>query len=78
MGLFEAYKKALKDRGMALRLQAKATANLAAALREKLDDDIVKGFREDIETHEKEAEEAEERRVRAAEGFFSMLEGGAS
>ena len=31
MGFFEAYKKALKDRGTALRLQAKATADLAAA-----------------------------------------------
>jgi hypothetical protein len=71
MGYFEEYKKALKEQGAAVRLQAKAIADLEAAKREKLPDDIVKGFRADIETHKKEAEEAEERRAQAAEGFFS-------
>jgi hypothetical protein len=71
MGHFEEYKKALKDMGAAVRKQAKATSDLAAAKQEKLPDDIVKGFRADIETHKKEAEEAEERRAEAAEGFFS-------
>ena len=48
-----------------------ATSDLAAAKQEKLRDDIIKGFREDVETHKKEAEEAEERRAEAAESFFS-------
>ena len=67
----EQYKKALKEQGTAVRHQAKAIADLAAAQREKLEDDIIKGLRADVETHKKEAEEAEERRAQAAEGFFS-------
>ena len=72
MRLFEVYKKALKDRGTALRQQAKATADLAAAQREKLGDEIIKGFYTDVETHEKAEKDAEERCVQAAEGFFSL------
>ena len=71
MGLFEVYKKALMDRGKAVWLKAKAVADLAAAQREKLGKEIIKGFRNDVETHEKAEGEAEERCVQAAEGFFS-------
>jgi hypothetical protein len=72
MGLFETYKKALHDRGKSLRLKAKAVTDLAAARREKLEDEIIAGLRTDVETHEKAEGEAEERRVQAAEGFFSL------
>ena len=71
MGLFEVYKKALMEKGKAVQLRAKATADLAAAQQEKLGDEIIAGFRNDVETHKKAAEEAEDRRVQAAEGFFS-------
>jgi hypothetical protein len=71
MGLFETYKQALMDKGKAVRLHAKATADLATAQQEKLGDEIIAGFCNDVETHKKAAEEAEERRVQAAEGFFS-------
>ena len=73
MGLFEKYKKALlKDKNKASRLQSKAAGELATAQKEKLGDEIIKGFRMDMETHKKAAEEAEERCARAAEGFFSL------
>jgi hypothetical protein len=71
MGLFETYKQALMDKGKVVRLLAKGTADLAAAQQEKLGDEIITGFRNDVETHKKAAEEAEDRRVQAAEGFFS-------
>ena len=54
-----------------MRLKAKAVTDLAAARREKLEDDIIAGLRTDVETHEKAEKDAEERRVQAAEGFFS-------
>ncbi len=72
MGLFEKYKKALADKNKASRLQSKAAGELATAQKEKLGDEIIKGFRMDMETHKKAAEEAEERRAQAAEGFFSL------
>jgi hypothetical protein len=51
MGLFEVYQKALMEKGKAVWLRAKATADLAAAQEEKLGGDIITGFRTDVETH---------------------------
>ncbi len=53
MGLFEVYKKALMEKGKAVRLRAKATADLATAQREKLGDDIIAGFRTDVDSNQK-------------------------
>jgi hypothetical protein len=72
MGLFETYQKALMDKGKVVRLCVKATADLAAAQQEQHGDEIIEGFHTDVETHKKAAEEAEERRAQAAEGFFSL------